>query len=178
MITMYDAATAANIPTNAPVVAGYINGRYKWSAADWARFPGAQHVPIQIYIPGVPVIDDGLVLDIEASDVQRAIQEGAPQRFIDMRKSHGIRPCLYTSKGYYSTLASLNIDTDYWIADPTGVEHLIPTTVATQYRWNVNGYDISCLKDGWPSPTTLVLPPADGTGRDYTDANGYHFVYG
>ena len=43
MRIMYDAVTAANIPVDAQIVAGYVGGNsYTWSPADWARFPRAQ----------------------------------------------------------------------------------------------------------------------------------------
>lgn len=38
---------------------GYANGSYEWSAADWARFPDAQHVSIDVNgtDPGADVLD-------------------------------------------------------------------------------------------------------------------------
>src|SRR5712692_6733146 len=87
-LTMFDSVTAGNIPANAAAVGGYINGRYKWSMADWQRFHGFW-VPIWVYIPGATTngYGDGqaaavlahdwlnlkagstVVLDVEAGDM-------------------------------------------------------------------------------------------------------------
>ena len=48
MVTMYDSANANGIPKDAKAGAGYINGKFEWSKADWARFPNATKVRIQI----------------------------------------------------------------------------------------------------------------------------------
>lgn len=49
-VTQYDAIPPiiANIPADAEAVAGYTDGIYAWSAADWARFPDAHHLTITI----------------------------------------------------------------------------------------------------------------------------------
>jgi hypothetical protein len=61
MRMMFDAVTPENIPKDAEIVGGYLNGRYAWSAADWARFPHAMHVRISVRAAFL----DGHVLDVE-----------------------------------------------------------------------------------------------------------------
>ena len=39
---------ASAIPRTAQMVAGYVDGDFAWSAADWARFPHSAHVGITV----------------------------------------------------------------------------------------------------------------------------------
>ena len=145
---MFDAVSAHNVPANAECVAGYINGRYAWNEADWGAFPNAIKVAIQIYIPGSNVFPGGLVLDIEASDMDRAIREGQHVRFAQASKGAGIVPTLYSSKDPYRRYASEFEGWDLWLADP-GPMHLLPGCVATQYGYP-GPYDVSQLSSYWP----------------------------
>lgn len=154
MKTMFDAATARNIPRDAKLVAGYINGRYVWTTSDWARFPEATKVRIAIYIPGSKAPMDGDVLDIETGDANSRSRIFA-QEWVANRRANGIAPTLYTSKAGMIALGGLHCD--YWIADPTGVPHILPETVATQYSW-LRGYDLSSTVDDWPRKDVSNMP--------------------
>jgi hypothetical protein len=59
---MFDSTTASAIPADATLVAGYIDGDYAWTPADWDRFPGAALVKINV--TGVPE-HGGDMLDVE-----------------------------------------------------------------------------------------------------------------
>jgi hypothetical protein len=59
-----DTTTPDAIPVNVPVIGGYINGRYVWSKDDWARFPGAYQ--LRINVTGIP--GRGNTLDVERGD--------------------------------------------------------------------------------------------------------------
>jgi hypothetical protein len=183
--TMYDSVTASNIPADAKVVGGYINGRYKWSPAEWARFPHAELVRIQIYIPGRTVSNDGDVLDVEYSDAHTIPAQQAARTWIAERKAAGAHPCLYTSKAAMQWLGGL--DCDYWLADYTNTPHLLPGSVATQYQSTAK-YDLSVCADGWPRTPGGNVPPAakcvafrrthDGAGYWMVGADGGVFGYG
>lgn len=67
MRLMYDSTTASDIPADAEIVAGYVDGRYAWSDADWARFPNAVKVRISVFGSL-----DADVLDVEPSDATPA----------------------------------------------------------------------------------------------------------
>ena len=46
---MRDSTTATDIPAHGTdLVAGYINGKFEWTPADYSRFPGIPHVFIDI----------------------------------------------------------------------------------------------------------------------------------
>ena len=68
MRTMYDSIHASAIPANAKMVAGYVDGLFKWSTADWARFPHAVKVRIACF----GHTDSGQVLDVEAGNATPA----------------------------------------------------------------------------------------------------------
>ena len=60
---MYDAVSWENIPDNAEMVAGYIDGpASQWSAEAWARFPHAVKVRITVN----PADNEGDVLDVRS----------------------------------------------------------------------------------------------------------------
>src|SRR5262245_1955739 len=87
---MYDSVTAAHIPQNAQLVAGYVNGRFTWSATDWARFPNA----VKVRIATQANVNDGHVLDVEPGD---ATPEQAPG-WVAMRRRAGTDPTVYCNQ--------------------------------------------------------------------------------
>ena len=87
MRTMFDSVTARNIPTTAKMVAGYVDGLYKWTTADWARFPHAVKVRIACF----GRTNDGQVLDVEDGN---ATPTQAPV-WVMMRRVKGVDPTVY-----------------------------------------------------------------------------------
>lgn len=147
---MYDSVTASDIPASAQMVAGYVSGPYQWSAADWARFPDAVHVPIATHAD----VDDGIVLDVEQGD---ATPDQAPG-WVTMRRKAGIDPTVYC--GQFSWLAvqaafrTAGVDQPhYWIAHYDNAAVLPDGAVAKQYaNPGLSGghYDLSIVADDWP----------------------------
>jgi hypothetical protein len=71
---MRDSTRAVDIPVKGTqLVAGYANGRFLWTASDWARFPGIPHVHIDVN-GSLPHVAG--VLDVETGDatVRQAVQ--------------------------------------------------------------------------------------------------------
>lgn len=191
MRTMYDTINTKvnNIPPDAQMVAGYDNGKYRWSDADWARFPNAIHIHICIYIPGYVPPNTGHVLDLEAGDVN-AISLARAEVWGRQRQAAGIKPTMYTSKDPWMQIRALPAFSgwDFWISDPTGSPHILTGTVATQYSW-ADVYDQSLVTLAWyPQPRPPIIqgenymivpttvPDTDDNGNAYwdipsTDAN-------
>jgi len=164
---MYDSITAADIPATAPMVAGYVDGLYRWSAADWARFPNARHVRIAVS----PFTNDGEVLDVENGDATPA---QAPA-WGKMREAAGQIPHFYVNRSNVAELlaackaaglASFGI----WLADWTGTPHIVSGTYATQFDHPPHSgghYDLSLVADYWPgidpkpspAPARPPVPP-------------------
>lgn len=155
MRTMFDSITARDIPADAKMVAGYVNGTYQWSNADWALFPNATKVRIATRAN----IDDGHVLDVE---VGAATPASAPD-WVQMRRAHGLIPTVYCSFSEWASVraafhnASI-IEPLYWIAKYDRVAVVPPGTVAKQYASPTTGsaghYDLSAVADFWPGVDT------------------------
>jgi hypothetical protein len=154
MTRMLDSTTPRAIPADTPVVAGYIDGLYKWPAAEWLRFTGQL---VSITVRGAL---SALVYDIESGDGTPA--QGAAWCRTEILA--GRRPTLYSSRSTHAELVKL-IDPaafDWWAADPTGVDHLLPGSVATQWAWEPT-VDISTTNGVWPAriaPGPAPLPSA------------------
>jgi hypothetical protein len=168
---MRDSTTAADIPVHGTeLVAGYGNGAYAWTAADWARFPDARHVAIDVN--GSDPGGCG-VLDVETGDatVAEAVTwvhrrtAAAPGSYV---------PVIYCNRSTLTPLfnamnaAGLKIVTHFrlWVATLDGIEILADMTgvTAVQARGaNLTGghYDESIVyDDAWhPGPAAPPPPP-------------------
>lgn len=161
MRKMYDSTTAADIPADAQMIAGYVDDTYRWSDADWARFPSAVHVRIAV----LPVTNDGHVLDIEPGNADAL----SALAWIEKRRAAGVEPTVYCFSdagpvGYRISDVRKACDDanvkhpSFWIAqwdndpstfDPTGD----PEIVAKQYADSAmtgGHYDASVVADYWP----------------------------
>ncbi|MFI6044229.1 hypothetical protein ACIA8C_21540 [Nocardia sp. NPDC051321] len=155
---MYDSTSAQDIPADAVMVAGYIDGRHKWSQADWDRFPNA----IKVHIAVDPQTNDGEVLDIE----QGASRPDQAPGWIRMRQAAGLeRPTIYCNKSTWPAVQTACQGLTYasWIAEWTGAAHAIEGAVACQWADPAHGspghYDISLVTDdNWPKPGTPPPP--------------------
>lgn len=147
---MHDAVYAANIPTDAEMVAGYIDAGFAWSPDDWGRFPHA--VVVRIVID--PSIDDGHVLDIEPGNWE---PPSAPA-WCHMRRAAGVQPTIYTMASWWDWCRDEfdkagEPQPHYWIADWDGDDTLPTGVVAKQYAngdMNGTGYDLNVVADHWP----------------------------
>lgn len=146
MRKMYDSVNPARIPRDAQMVAGYVNGPYKWSAADWALFPNAVHVGIAVRAS----FDGGEVLDVEPGDATPA----QAVEWVRMRRARGVDPTVYCSESTWPTVvrafASAGVvPPHYFIAHYDGDERIPIGAVAKQYR-NTPDWDLSSVADYWP----------------------------
>lgn len=126
--TMYDSTDASAIPSTAEMVAGYVDGAYKWSDADWARHPNATRVRIATQ----PETDDGDGCDVERGDLTPA---QAPA-FILRRQAAGVvQPFVYCAASNVDVVRSLCEGLLYWlwVADWTGEPHPVSYAAAVQY---------------------------------------------
>ena len=163
MRTMYDAITPSNIPANAQMVAGYIDGKYAWTQADWARFPNA----VKVLIACFASTNAGHVLDCEWGDATPAQCPG----WVVMRRKAGADPAVYTSYGNLGQNWAIVInefhkagvpEPKWWIAAyPGNGPALYPNSVAHQYA-NPGPVDLSVVADYWPGiDTTQEVPDMD-----------------
>jgi len=153
----YDAITPTNIPTNAQMVAGYVDGKYAWTAAEWARFPHAVKVRIAVFSS----TNDGHVLDVEPGCSTAANAPG----WVVRRRKAGIDPTVYCSLSAWPTVKAAFhnagvADPHWWVAAyPGNGPNLYPGSVAHQYA-NPGPVDISVVADYWPGVDHISASPA------------------
>jgi hypothetical protein len=147
---MYDSTTATDIPVSAQIVGGYVDGLYRWSDADWARFPNAVKVRIAVFRP----TDDGHVLDVESGNA-------TPAESVDwvlMRRAAGMDPSVYMNESTWPQVrqafqARGVAEPHYWVAIWDNVPEFIAGAVAKQYANSSQAgghYDLSEVADFWP----------------------------
>jgi len=156
MRTFHDAITPANIPADTQGVCGYCDGKYAWTAADWARFPNAVKARIAVFSS----TNDGHILDVEPGCSTPASAPG----WVVRRRAAGVDPTVYCSLAAWPTVkvafANAGVAEPHWwvAAYPGNGPNLYPGAVAHQYA-NPGPVDISVVADYWP-------------GVDHTPASG------
>jgi translation initiation factor IF-2 len=145
---IYDSVTPSSIPAG-QAAATYANGAYAASASSVA---GHGHV---LWIDTNGSDPTGAnALDVEPGD---ATPPGAAQWvWTKMRADHGATAIVYTMISDWSSVkanigglpAWMQPHVRYWIADPTGVPHVLPGASATQWYWG-NNYDITTANPGF-----------------------------
>lgn len=143
--TMYDSVSAASIPADATMVAGYLNGAYAWSSEDWARFPHAVHVTVTVNTSAAAD-----VLDVENGDASPAEAPG----WIATHPGGSIYCDSSTWPAVKAAFGGRPLP-PFWIADYNGDASTIPTgAVAAQYE-DAGPYDLSVCADYWPGVDPL-----------------------
>lgn len=158
--TMYDGVDATRLPTSAQLVAGYVDGLYKWSDANWARFPNSVKVRVAVFSQ----TNDGQVLDVEPGNA-------TPAQSVDwvlMRRRAGVDPSVYMNTSTWPTVRSAFqargvAEPHYWVAQYDGIATIPSGAIGKQYYNNNDlGYDLSVVADHWPGvdPAPFAPTPA------------------
>ena len=152
------------------LAAGYVTGSadIKWTAADWALFPGIPHVTIDQGFTGSPV----------PSAIVRDVEPGAWQPFSAVNRNGwtAARPTIYCDRNDLSReggVLGCGWKGDLWLAWPGWNGEPLPTApgctyVAVQNQPNVgNAYDLSVvLDDNWPDLAPTPPAPVSGKAAD------------
>ena len=149
---MWDSIEPALIPANAVAVAGYVGGHWPTFPDLLQRFPHAAHLSI-----AVSAREDAHCLDVEVGD---AVPDEAPG-WLRRQWERGVkRPWLYANASTWAAMAPILRESAVkrgqyrvWVADPTGVPHIVEGSDATQYDWHALGrnLDVSlCLPGALP----------------------------
>ena len=152
----YDSTAASDIPATARIVGGYVDGLFKWSDEDWARFPDAVKVRIACFSS----TNDGQVGDVEKGDMTPEGSVG----WVVMRRGVGIDPTIYCSRSQLPAVrAAFQLagvaEPHYWLADygdgvtPRPAPPIPDGAVALQYEHEAQTgghYDLSVVADFWP----------------------------
>ena len=146
---LYDSVSPRAIP-HGPQVATYVNGSYAASASDVA---GRGHV-LWIDTNGSDTHAD--VLDVEPGDATPAGAASWVQARVNA--DHNAIAIVYTMQSEWQAVKDnvaalprwVQSHVRYWIADPTGVPHVVPGSNATQWYWG-KSYDITTANPGFES---------------------------
>jgi hypothetical protein len=155
---MYDATNrlVKNIPLDAQVVGGYIDGAFAWSAADWARFPRATKVRIAVF----ESTDDGHAGDSEPGNMTPA----GLVRWVVRRRAAGVDPTGYCSTGSFvvngteygwaackAAFAAARVpEPHWWVAAYPGGGQVIPAGAIAHQFEDAGIYDRTIASDYWP----------------------------
>ena len=165
------AAGIARAFPDAAKVAGYANGTYAWSQAEWDLFPHADHVTISVRAEW----HVGDVLDVETGDATPAEAAG----WIEARHAAGLfRPTIYCSLSVVPAVRQatghliLGVDYDIWVAkyDRSPSEPAVPGLpaarfAAKQYEADT-AWDVSAVYDTeWPHRKPAHPAPVPAPAR-------------
>jgi hypothetical protein len=144
---IYDSVTPGSIPWH-HTAAVYANGAY---AASSAQVAGRGHV-LWIDTNGSDPRADAL--DVEPGDATPAGAAAWVQAKLSADHNHVA--IVYTMRSQWQAVRDnvaglphwMQDKVRYWIADPTGVDHVVPGSNATQWYWGKN-YDITTANPGF-----------------------------
>ena len=155
MRLLFDSVTAADVPAGSELVGGYVDGRFKWTDADWALHAGK----VQVRIATQATTNDGNVLDVETGDATPA---EAPS-WVRLRRAAGVDPSIYTDRNEWPDVRAAFVNANepephYWIAQWDNDPALLDGAVAKQYAnsgLTGSNYDASSVADFWPGVDTV-----------------------
>lgn len=171
MRDMYDSVNANAIPQNAPMVAGYVDGIFKWSQANWNRFPNA----IKIRISAIGATTDAEVFDVEVGCIW------PPSNVVPLvvaARAKGIIPTVYVNRqnDWQHTAAEFHYagvpEPLWWVAEYNGVREVPAGSIGKQHshpndkdyngvrplrKWETGQhFDLSSMVDFWPGVDSTV----------------------
>jgi len=140
--TIYDSVTPSALPSSSQAVAVYADGNYAASPTQ----VGKRGLVLWIDTNASDTHAD--VLDVEPGDATPSQAATWVQQKLNATPNS--TAIVYTMKSDWGAVQSavnalpwwMPSHTRYWIADPTGVPHLVPGSQATQWYWGQN-YDMS-----------------------------------
>jgi hypothetical protein len=145
---IYDSVSPSLIPSSSQAIAVYANGNYA------AQPSQLGHRGLVLWIDTNGSDPNADVLDVEPGDATPLQAASWVAQKLDA--SPNSVAIVYTMKSEWPAVqAAINAlpwwmpsHTRYWIADPTGVPHVVPGSQATQWYWGQN-YDISTALPGF-----------------------------
>lgn len=156
MRLMYDSTNPNDIPADAQMVAGYIDGElFRWPESAWARFPNA----VKVRIARRSSTNDGHILDVESGiptvwPLNKSIVD-----WVIRRRAAGVEPTIYCNQlNDWEPLKRLFTDAkvvhpQWWVARYDNKKNIPAGAVAKQYaNPPLVGFhaDASMVVDYWP----------------------------
>jgi hypothetical protein len=146
--SIYDSVTPSAIPANQHAIATYANGHYAATSAQVAGRGPVLWIDINATNPSASV------LDVEPGDATPSAAASWAWHKLNSDPSSLAR--IYTMRSEWPAVraaisalpSQMQSHVRYWIADPTGVDHLVPGSDATQWYWGTH-YDITTANPGF-----------------------------
>jgi hypothetical protein len=146
--SIYDSVTPSAIPGSQYSIASYADGHY---AATASQVAGRGSV---LWIDVTGSNPSAAVLDVEPGDASPAAAASWAWHKLHSDPSAVAR--IYTMRSEWPSVqaamsklpSQMQSHVHYWIADPTGVNHLVPGSDATQWYWGSH-YDITTANPGF-----------------------------
>jgi hypothetical protein len=146
--SIYDSVTPSAIPASQYSIASYADGHY---AATASQVAGRGSV---LWIDVTGSNPSAAVLDVEPGDASPAVAASWAWHKLHSDPSAVAR--IYTMRSEWPSVqaamsqlpSQMQSHVHYWIADPTGVNHLVPGSDATQWYWGSH-YDITTANPGF-----------------------------
>ena len=144
---IYDSVTPGSIPGH-HVIATYATGSY---AVSRAQVADRKHV---LWIDTTGLDHGASVLDVEPGDATPGL--AASWAWHRLHADPHVLARIYTMRSEWPAVqaavsrlpARMRSHIRWWIADPTGVPHVVPGSQATQWYWGSN-YDITTATPGF-----------------------------
>lgn len=152
MRTMYDSTNGHDIPVDAEMVAGYVDGRFAWTPEEWDRFPDA----VKVRISAVGATHLAEVFDVEVGCIW------PPANVVPLvvaARRAGIDPTVYVNERNDWAPTRVAFDRagvahpHWWVANYDGKATVPEGAVAKQYAnepMTGGHYDASAVVDFWP----------------------------
>ena len=146
--SIYDSVTPSAIPASQYSIASYADGHYAAAASQVAGRGSVLWIDVTGSNPSAAV------LDVEPGDASPAAAASWAWHKLHSDPSAVAR--IYTMRSEWPSVqaamsqlpSQMQSHVHYWIADPTGVNHLVPGSDATQWYWGSH-YDITTANPGF-----------------------------
>lgn len=167
---MRDSTNPSDIPVaGTDLVAGYLNGSYAWGSSDWARFPAAGHVTIDVNGSR----PDADVLDVEPGDATVAGGVVWLKKALAVQRDYvPVIYCNRSNRTAFVTAAkaagySVNTHFKFWVATLDGTRTLSDMNGVAAIQWAGTGqtghhYDQSDVFDAaWKAGADVPITDAE-----------------
>jgi hypothetical protein len=146
--SVYDSVTPSDIAASQYSIATYADGHYAAAASQVAGRGSVLWIDVTGSNPSAAV------LDVEPGDASPAAAASWAWHRLHSDPSAVAR--IYTMRSEWPSVQAaisklpfqMQSHVHYWIADPTGVNHLVPGSDATQWYWGSH-YDITTANPGF-----------------------------
>ncbi len=166
--TMFDSITVADIPADAGMVAGYVDGVYANVLEMRARFPHA--TVVQVAVSASYPAARGVVLDVESGDATPAQAVAWCRAYAGPNSDLTVYCNASTWPSVRSAFQAAGVtEPNYWIAAYDNDPAIPAGAVAKQYASN-DFYDTSSVSSYWPGVDPVPTPPEDDVPLTSADA--------